>query len=297
VRCIRKLHKSAPFDLVHAIWSGSCGVVAVVAARSLGIPSLIHIAGGELVALRDIGYGGQLTWRSRLREAIVLRSTCAITAASSPIIHSLSALGLAATRIPLGVDLDVWPPRDPVARAPDRPARLLHVASLNAVKDQATLLQALDLLARTGVSFEIDIVGEDVLDGAIYRLAEKLDLAGRVRFRGFLTQRQLRSVMEAADLNIISSRHDAGPVVVLEAAVVGVPSVGTAVGHMVEWAPRAALSVPVGDSSGLADAIAKVLSDDNLRLRLAREALTLATREDIGYTVASFERLYSSLVR
>jgi len=34
----------------------------------LRIPCLVHVAGGELVALPEIGYGGALTWRGRVRE-------------------------------------------------------------------------------------------------------------------------------------------------------------------------------------------------------------------------------------
>jgi glycosyltransferase involved in cell wall biosynthesis len=50
-----------------------------------------------------------------------------------------------------------------------------------------------------------------------------------------MTQRQLRPIVEAADLMILSSCHEAGPLVMLEAAVAGVPTVGTAVGHIREW--------------------------------------------------------------
>ena len=39
-----------PFDVVHAIWSGAGGFVAVVAAKLLRVPSVVHIAGGELIA-------------------------------------------------------------------------------------------------------------------------------------------------------------------------------------------------------------------------------------------------------
>ena len=56
--------------------------------------------------------------------------------------------------------------------------------------------------------------------------------------------------MREAHVSVISSRHEAGPVVALEAAAVGVPTVGTAVGHIAEWAPDAALAVPVGDDAG-----------------------------------------------
>ncbi len=292
IASIRRRHSVAPFDLVQAIWSGSCGLIAVVAARTLGIPSLIHVAGGEPVALPEIGFGGRLTWRGRVREALVLRGTSVITAASAPMIATLAELGVEAQRLPLGTDLSIWRPREPTRRDPRRPARLIHVASLNRVKDQPTLLRALASLMETGVDFEMDIVGEDTLQGEIQALAARLQLGARVRFRGFLTQQELRPLVESADLMVISSRHEAGPLVMLEAAVVGVPTVGTAVGHVAEWAPQASMSVPVGDSSELAAAIAGLLQDEELRLSLAREALKRARREDADYTAQCFESLY-----
>ncbi len=49
VGTLRTLHRHEPLDVIHSIWSGGCGLIAVVAGRLLGIPSLIHVAGGELV--------------------------------------------------------------------------------------------------------------------------------------------------------------------------------------------------------------------------------------------------------
>jgi hypothetical protein len=91
IRALRRAHRSSRFDLVHAIWSGACGLVAVTAAKMLRIPSLIHIGGGELVSLPDIGYGGSLRWRSRVREKLVLRAASVVTAASAPVIRELGA--------------------------------------------------------------------------------------------------------------------------------------------------------------------------------------------------------------
>ncbi len=90
-----------------------------------------------------------------------------MTAASQPIIKSLADLGLRGERVPLGVDLSVWPGREPVRRAVGRVPRLIHLASLNRVKDQATLLRALALLKQSGESFHMDIIGEDTLQGAV----------------------------------------------------------------------------------------------------------------------------------
>src|SRR5438552_3564382 len=162
---INKLYRTMPVDLVHASWSGNCGLVAAAASRLLGIPCLVHVAGGELVSIPDIGYGGVRRRRGRLRETLVLRGVSTVTAASAPIIEIVSQFGVAAHRVPLGVDLKSWPPREPVPRDPTRPARLIHVASLNRVKDQTTLLRALAVLLQSGSRFQMDVVGDDTLFG------------------------------------------------------------------------------------------------------------------------------------
>jgi glycosyltransferase involved in cell wall biosynthesis len=74
-----------------------------------------------------------------------------------------------------------------------------------------------------------------------------------------------------------------------------VPTVGTAVGHVAEWAPEAAIAVPVGDGQSLAAALRQVLTDERLRLRLARAAWTRAVWEDADYTARCFEALYEEL--
>jgi len=287
-------HRRAPFGVVQAIFSGPCGLIAVAAAKLLRVPSTVHVTGGELVAMRDIGYGGRLSWKGRLRERLALRGAKAVTATSAPVIELLHALGIQAQRVPLGVDLRKWPPLAPRPRR-DGAARLVHVASLNRVKDQATLLHALARLAKTGVEFEMDIVGTDTLQGAIMELVRALELDSRVRFLGFRTQRELRPIVESADLLVMSSRHEAGPFVLLEAAVAGVPTVGTTVGHIAEWAPSAAVAVPIGNPERLADAIHTLLADESLRLRVARAAQCRALSEDADYTARTFEALYQHL--
>jgi glycosyltransferase involved in cell wall biosynthesis len=290
IKAIRAEHRRAPFDVVHAIFSGSCSFIAVIAAKLLRLPSLVHIAGGELVALHEIGYGGRQKWKGRLREAVILRMADEVTAASAPIIESLYALGLKARRVPLGVDLKSWPPLAPRRRI-SKQARLIHVASLNRVKDQPTLLHALAALVEAGVNFQMDIIGVDTLQGEMERLVRCLKLEKYVHFLGFKTQRELRPLMESADL-VMSSMLEAGPLVLLEAAVMGVPTVGTAVGHIAEWSPSAALAVSVGDAAALADVISQVLGDEELRLSLAKEAQRRATLEDADYTTHAFEALY-----
>jgi glycosyltransferase involved in cell wall biosynthesis len=296
-RAILREHALAPFQIVHAVWSGACSLVAVPAAKLLRIPSIVHVAGGELAALSQIGYGGALHWRGRVRERVILKGADVVTAATPFIMSAIRRLGVEPRRVPLGVDLETWPPRAPQCRDIRAQARLLHVASINRVKDQTTLLHALARLRADGEAFHLDFVGEDTLQGEIQKLAAALGLADVITFHGFLTQRQLRPLAEAAHVLVMSSLHEAGPLVVLEAAVVGVPTVGTAVGHIAELAPGAARAVPPGDAAQLARATRRLLRDEDLRMRIAQAAFELATREDADYTARLITREYERLAQ
>jgi glycosyltransferase involved in cell wall biosynthesis len=285
-------HRRERFDLLHAFWLVPPGVVAVTAGRLIRRPVLVHVAGGELVNMPEIGFGHGHYFMGRVWTRMALGGADRISAASRPMIEAINRKGFEAERIPLGVDLREWPVSAPRPRVPGQPARLVHVASLNLVKDQSTLLNAAHRLVEAGVDFTLDIVGPDTLAGTIPALGHRLGLSHRLRFHGYLPHDRLRPLVASADLLWITSRHEAGPLVLLEAAVVGVPAVGTAVGHFVEWAPDAAVAVPVGDAEGLARETLELLRDDARRLAIARAAQHRALAHDADWTAARFERLY-----
>jgi glycosyltransferase involved in cell wall biosynthesis len=285
-------HRRGPFDLFHAFWVVPSGAIAALAGRILRRPVLVHAAGGELVAIGDIGYGGLRTWPGRVAARFALRGAARITAASQPMLDAVAAMGYAAERVPLGVDLQRWPVVAPRSRRAGATARLLHLASLNRVKDQTTLLDAAQQLRNEGLDFRLDVVGQDTLGGAMQAYAQRLGLSDRVRFHGYVLHEELHDLVAGADILWISSRHEAGPIAVLEAAIVGVPTVGTAVGHIAEWAPEAAIAVPVGDGEALARETLALLRHDDRRLSVAREAQRRATAFDADWTAERFEALY-----
>ena len=289
-------HRQRPFQVIHAFWAGRHGALAVGAAALLRLPSIVHVAGGELVALDDIGYGGRRSWRGRVLAATVLRRATMVTCASQPMIELVTAIGVEAQRVPFGVDLRRWPPRAPARRADGEPPRFVQIADLNRVKDQPTLLRALRKLADGGREFHLDLIGEDTLGGEIQATAAQLGIEHRVTFHGFLTQRAMRPIVDKAHVAIVSSRHEAGPVALLEAAVAGVPTVGTNVGHIAEWNGDAALAVPCRDPDALAAALCTIVDHEDLRLRLADAAQRRALREDADATARAFNDAYRRLV-
>jgi len=293
---MRREHRRAPFDVIHALWAVPQGALASIAAKTLRVPVLLHLPGGDLVKIPEIRYGGRRTFIGRIALRMAVAGADRIAVPSMWMVEQARKLGIRAERVPFGIALDHWPPATPRRRLSSTPARLLHVANLSPVKDQKTLLTAAAQLRAQKISFVLDIIGEDTLHGTTVRHAGKLELGACVRFHGFLPQRALKEYVYAADLLVVTSRHEAGPVVALEAAAAGVPSVGTDVGLLSDWAPTAARTVGVGNSSALAHAIAGLLADEDERLQLAREAQKRAVAENADVTTAAIRNLYLSMM-
>lgn len=290
---LRALREAGSLDLFHAFWAGTTGVLATLAARSRGVPSVVSLGGSEFVSLADIGYGQERTLGGRLQLRLALRLASRVTAASGPMLAAARAAGFRAEEVPLGVD-DAW--FRETATTPDGPPwRLLHVASLNPVKDQPTLLRAFARVLREEPDVTLDVAGIDTLGGAVQRLAETLGVASRVAFHGHLAVDELRPYFERAHLLVVSSRHEAGPLVALEAAAQRLPVVGTAVGHLADGAPARFVAVPPGDDRALAAEIVRLLRDGALRARLADAAHAWARAHDADETSRRFEALYEAL--
>jgi glycosyltransferase involved in cell wall biosynthesis len=288
-------HKRAPFELIHGIFSWAAIYAALLGAR-YRLPVLYHAEGGDLVRLADIGFGARCTARGRLAQRAAIRGATRVSVPSVYMQRLASELAVDAELVPVGVALDKWPAASPRPRDPGRPARLLHVGDLRAVKAQDVLLAAARKLHDDGVDFVLDVVGLDTMSGALQCSADAQAIASKLRFHGHLERDALRSFMLDADLLLVTSRHEGSPIAMLEAAVVGVPTAGTAVGHLFDWAPRAAVAVRIGDAEALARETAALLSNDERRLEIATEAQRRAVSYDADYTALAFERIYDELV-
>jgi len=292
IRQIRAQHRARPFDVIHAFWAVSPGFYGAIASTILGVPLVLSMPGGDVSALGDIGFGVQLRWRSRMLFKIATRRARKINVPSHFMQDLCRERGIESEYIPLGVALDRWPARAPASRNQDAPLRLLHVATLNQVKDQRTLLDAMALLKQRGVNFTVDMVGWDHLGGEIQAYASARDLLLCVTFHGQMKHADMRDLFERADALIMSSRHEAGPMVALEAAIAGLPVIGTAVGHFADMAPDAAMAVPVRDAQAMADAVVLLARDEQKRFDLARRAQIYALARDADYTADAMERAY-----
>lgn len=293
-RLTAALDRLGGFDLLQAYWALPAGLVATIAARRLRIPSVVTCDSGEWSSIPEIGYGLQRRWIDRRAVRAALRHATRVTVCSGYMAQLAARHQVPAEIVPLGVPQ----PLGPAVDRPDGPPwRLLHVASINRVKDHPTLLNAFAAVVGRLPDAHLDVVGEDTLDGAVQRMTRDLGLASRVTFHGFQPADRLTGFYARAHLHVVSSRHEAAGVVTLEAAAAGLPTVGTKVGYVADWAADGdrAVAVPVGDPAALGAAIVNLIHDRPRRRRIAAAARTWALAHDADWSAAQFTRIYREL--
>jgi len=292
-------HRRRRFDVLHAFWGNETGALAALAGRLLGIPTLVSLAGGELVGFPDIRYGGQLAATERVKVRLALGLADIVTAGSCGLLERArrwlgSRPAERIQHVPLGVDLGrFYPDRSP---SPDLPPCLVQVASLLRVKDQALLLRAAAHLRAAGRACPVELVGEGPLEATLRALADALDITSLVRFRGAIPHDRVPAVYRRATVYVQTSRHEAQGMAVLEAAACGLPVVGTPVGVLPELAPSCGATVPPNDPGALATTISDLLADSSRRIAMGRAARVRVEADfNLVHSSERFLELYTAL--
>ncbi len=186
----------------------------------------------------------------------------------------------------MGIDTASYPFR-PRSIPADGPVRALVIASLQAYKGHAILLQALAIGGAGVDRITLDIIGDGVLRGDLEELAHRLGLGRRVRFLGSRSEDEVRAALADADLFVLPSiiaddgQMEGLPVALMEALASGVPTVSTALSGIPELVVDGVtglLSVP-GDAADLNATLAAMveLGDETIAFEEAGRALV--TRE------------------
>jgi len=226
-RTVKRLHAEKPFDILHGIWADETGALSGWIGNALDVPSVVSIAGGELVGFPDIGYGLQISRYGRwiVRQALTT-NTVVVSPYSYHLTCHLEKINLEEVftqHIPLGVDIRTFFP----SGAQRKPKHLISVGSLIPVKNQKMLLDALTMLDD---DITLDIIGQGILEDELKQYVETLGISHRVKFLGNISHTQLREHYTKAQLLVHTSLHEAFCMVVLEAAACGTPAIGTHVG-------------------------------------------------------------------
>lgn len=298
-RSLRTLwHHLRTYDLVHVHHNHS-GAIAKAVAAAQGTP----LVSTEHNEHRSFTQQGRLV--NGLTNPLAERITC-VSAAVRDSFAWWERLLLDSDRIeviPNGVDTgrieralaEDDPPTDGSQAAEDT----FVVASggrLTEQKGYDTLLRGFAAATRRlDRSAELRLTGDGPLRGELEALADRVGVADRVRFLGFLPDREdVYRVMAAADLYAVPSRWEGFCVAVPEAMVAGTPCLLSDIPVFRELYDGAAAYHAVDDETALADELVALARDEDRRATLVDEGRALVRSR---YTLAATARRYAATYR
>jgi colanic acid/amylovoran biosynthesis glycosyltransferase len=161
-------------------------------------------------------------------------------------------------------------PLRPILSSP----RLVSLGRLSPEKGQLLLIEAAALLASKGVAFELVLIGDGPLRGAIQDLVEARKLGDRVRLTGSLSSTQLREEILSSRALVLPSFAEGLPIVIMEAMALQRPVLATWVAGIPELV-RDGIDgwlFPAGSVESLAAAMEDCLSRPVEDLRVMGES-------------------------
>lgn len=168
----------------------------------------------------------------------------------------------------------------------------LTMGRLEQVKGHDLLLKAYAKIARMFPDWNLLILGEGRKRSALIRQAESLEISDRVLMPGCI--KSTRAVLEKCNVFVLSSRYEGFPNALVEAMAEGVPVVSfdcqCGPSEIID-SMNSGILVPVLSVDGLAQAMAALARDGDLRARIGSEAKKSVQRLAIDSVAREWESL------
>jgi glycosyltransferase involved in cell wall biosynthesis len=216
----------------------------------------------------------------RLRAAIATAPVKRFVAISDFVRRQLLQLGIEKTRIAVihkGIEQARYCPSREARREladhygiSDDTIILGTVTILRAFKHPEVILNACAVLERRGLPFRLFVGGDGELRGEMAALAERLGIAHKVHWLGYVERAEV--FVRGWDVFLLASEGEAFGFALIEAMSCGVPVVAAASGAIPEIVVPGVtgILVPVLDHAAMANAIESLARDKAVRRSLAQ---------------------------
>jgi glycosyltransferase involved in cell wall biosynthesis len=148
----------------------------------------------------------------------------------------------------------------------------LYVGRLKRYKGVETAIRAVGLARRGGSPVELAIAGQGDDRPRLERLTAELGLTDAVRFLGFVSEDEKRTLLRRSWATVFPSPKEGWGITNVEAAACGTPAVASDSPGLRESVrhEETGLLVPGDDPAALADALQRLARDSALVARLGR---------------------------
>jgi glycosyltransferase involved in cell wall biosynthesis len=265
-------------------------------AQDLDIPLVVHFHGSDLA-------GGLVNRWYRWSLKCALRQFDAIVVVNSRQREWLVEQGVRPTDvhvIPCGVPTDECHLRRG-GPSDGTPPRFVLVGRLVQLKGVDVTLQAFRHVVSEIPKAKLTIVGDGPERRELEALVDDLGLKDNVRFTGWLSQDEVRDVLQHSDIFVQHSLVPEGwAVSVAEASATGLPVVVTETGGLKEQVVDGVtgLMVPVGAVHRTQEAMLRLAQDHDLRARMGTAGRERMIQEfDVKGQIAKLEKVLMTVAR
>ncbi len=281
---------SVSFDLIHAHWAYRAGWWAVLLGRLLRKPVVLTAHGS------DINYWmNEPVKKTRIRWA--LRQASGVIFVSRKLAAKVPLKGIRLKKlrvIPNGIPVQDLRGIPEPQLLPVPCKKIVFVGNLFPVKGVDRLLKALHLLKQTDVLWQANLIGDGPERQALEQKTRALGLEEKVTFCGWLPHPEAMRKLEEADVLVIPSRNEGGPLVLIEGLARGKTVVSFDVGIVAEvlYSPSLGYVVKEHTPEALAAAIRKAFKK-SVNPKTAKKA---AAKYLLKNTVRQIEAFYKTVL-
>ncbi|MBE1565490.1 glycosyltransferase [Nonomuraea africana] len=185
--------------------------------------------------------------------------------------------------------LTLWPDAVSSLEAP----RVLGVGRLAGVKRFDRLISAFAMAS--AAPWELHLIGDGPEEERLRSHAAREGVGDRVVFRGRLPAAAMTREYRSASILALSSEHEGLPLVMLEAAAHGLPSVAFDVSGGVR--ATGGLLAPPGDVAAFADRLGELMRSADERRRLGAAARARTEAFGLEHVLDRWEQLFAHMTR
>lgn len=286
-------------DIIHAYgFYITTSLVAMMAAKHRSIPFLLTANDATVSLYGSTAKRACSNIYNHIIGKLLILNSARVIAVSRTNAEDLVKLGVTEQKItvvPNGIKMERFLDGTSVSIEQNGPI-VLYVGRISEDKGIQCLIRAAPSVLKDFPHTRFLIVGEDYgCLGKFRALVNNLGMEKSVIFTGRLTDKRLVSVYRSADVFVLPSELEAFGIVVIEAMASGVPVIVSNCGGMKDIVKDGTngFLFDVGDARQLAEIIKVLLSNEELRIRLAKNGKkTVRERYTIDKVVDTLEKLY-----
>ena len=205
-----------------------------------------------------------------------------------------------------GVDLSEFYPAKPkadvlkkygISTGPKK--RVLYIGRVDPEKSISNVIKAFAKALKKVPDAEMVIVGDGIDVNHLKNLVSELEISDKVNFTGKIMPPELVEIYRSGTLFATASETETQGIVLIEAAATGLPLIAVdkgAVSELCQNGRNGELCQP-GDIDGIAKAMVKILSSEELQKKYSEGSIEVSKMHDLNRTLSRFEEIYHEAIK